>query len=172
MSGKLIDLNYRRLSNSRREKLQISNAEKPQEIPDADFPYEAARLQIAAPFMLLVVFAFVAYGWTMHKKLPLPIALVFQAVIGLCTNSLLGIMYILLVDIFPQQSAATSAAADLVRCWLGALSAAVVDKMLSSMGWGWCFTFIALVLLVSMPMISLVYFNGPRWRQDREPKHR
>ncbi|KAJ6001159.1 hypothetical protein N7481_001568 [Penicillium waksmanii] len=166
VSGKLIDVNYRRLSRSRAN-YREETAVKPKEIQDTGFPFEVARLQIAAPFMLLVAFAFVAYGWAMQKRLPLAISLFFQALIGLCANSLLGVIYVLLVDLFPEQAAATSGAADLVRCWLGALSAAVVDKMLSIMGWGWCFTLIALFMIGSLPLVGLVYLYGPFWRGRR-----
>jgi MFS family permease len=162
-------VNYRRLSRFRAKYEEEAKVEQ-NESQATYFPFEAARLQVAAPFMLLIAFAFVAYGWALQIKLPLAISLLIQALIGLCANSLLGIIYVLLVDLFPEQAAATSGAADLVRCCLGALSAAIVDKMLSTMGWNWCFSFIGLIMVVSLPLIGVVYFYGPRWREERNVK--
>ncbi|OGM48973.1 hypothetical protein ABOM_003134 [Aspergillus bombycis] len=113
VSGKLIDVNYRRISRLRAKNEENPTAEA-KETQGAEFPFEVARLQVAAPFMLLVAAAYIAYGWVLQNQLPLVVPLVFQALIGVCANALLGIIYILLVDLFPEQSAATSGAADLV----------------------------------------------------------
>lgn len=116
----------------------------------------------------MVAVSFAVYGWMVEKRLPLVAALTWQALIGLCGNSLLGILYTLLIDLFPGQAAAASGAADFVRCWLGALSAAVINDMLSDMGWGWCFTMIGLLLVITLPLIALEYVYGMSWRQRRE----
>ncbi len=39
--------------------------------------------------------------------------------------------------------------------------------MIDAMGRGWCFTFIALVVLVTSPMLWTVYFKGAKWREAR-----
>jgi MFS family permease len=90
--------------------------------------------------------------------------LALQGLIGLSGTPLLGIIYTLLIDLYPTQAVATQGAADLVRCWLGALFAAVIDYMLESMGWGWSFTLLGLNMAVVMPLVGLVYVHGPRWR--------
>lgn len=163
MSGKLIDFNYQRISK---------NLESPtnteMEIQRTNFPFEVARLQVAIPFMLVATFSFIAYGWILETRMPLALSLTFQGLIGVGGTPLLGIIYTLLIDIFPTQAAATSGSADLIRCWLGAISAAVVDYMLSTMGWGWCFTFIGLTMVAALPSIGLVYLYGHSWRKARE----
>lgn len=98
----------------------------------------------------------------------LAVALVLQGLIGVDATPLLGVIYTLLVDLYPAQAVATQGAADLVRCWLGAISAAVIDYMLSSMGWGWSFTFIGLMTVVAVPLVVLVYVRGPGWRKERD----
>lgn len=133
-----------------------------------EFPYEVARLQVAAPFILMATLSFIAYGWVVQTGQSLAVALVLQALIGGGATPLLGIVYTLLIDLYPAQAVATQGAADLVRCWLGAISAAVIDYMLESMGWGWSFTFIGLVIIASVPSLGLVYVRGASWRRERQ----
>ena len=39
--------------------------------------------------------------------------------------------------------------------------------MIDSMGRGWCFTFIALVIYVTMPILWIIMRWGPKWREER-----
>ncbi|CAG8159659.1 unnamed protein product [Penicillium salamii] len=165
ISGRLVDINYRRISRNRNAAGDLHPVSSDR---SGDFPIEVARLQVALPHMFMVAVSFAVYGWMVEKRLPLVAALTWQALIGLCGNSLLGILYTLLIDLFPGQAAAASGAADFVRCWLGALSAAVINDMLSDMGWGWCFTMIGLLLVITLPLIALEYVYGMSWRQRRE----
>lgn len=112
--------------------------------------------------------SFIAYGWVIETGQSLAVALVLQGLIGVGATPLLGVIYTLLIDLYPAQAVATQGAADLVRCWLGAISAAVIDYMLSSMGWAWSFTFIGLMMIVAVPLVVLVYVRGPGWRKERD----
>ncbi|KAL4936317.1 hypothetical protein BDV06DRAFT_228011 [Aspergillus oleicola] len=160
ISGRLLDLNYQRIQRShQRTKDCDLKPYKP-----TDFPYEVARLQVAIPWALLAALSFITYGWIMQTKQSLAVALTLQALIGLSGTPLLGIIYTLLIDLYPTQAVATQGAADLVRCWLGALFAAVIDYMLSSIGWGWSFTFFGFAMLAALPLLGLVYVRGPARR--------
>jgi hypothetical protein len=116
-----------------------------------DLQCEVARLQFAAPFVLLAPSAFITYVWAMETRQSLAAALMLQRLIGVGGTPLLGLFYALPIDHYPTQAVATQGAADLVGCWLGAISAAVIDYMLSSMGWRWAFTFIGLTMIVASP---------------------
>ncbi|KAL3459477.1 major facilitator superfamily domain-containing protein [Aspergillus heterothallicus] len=164
ISGRLLDFNYRRILRNQQTALSKEDI-----IPEngADlFPYEVARLQVAAPFALLASFSLLTYGWLIETHQSLAAALTLQALIGFSGTPLLGIIYTLLIDLYPTQAVATQGAADLVRCWLGAVFAAVIDRMLDSMGWGWSFTLIGLDMLGAFPALGFVYFYGPRWRRQ------
>lgn len=76
----------------------------------------------------------------------------------------------LLVDLFPDRAATAAAAINLVRCWLGAVAAAVIDYMLSGMGWGWCYVFLGLVQLVALGGLLIEQKYGMGWRQKRFEK--
>ncbi|KAL4814953.1 major facilitator superfamily domain-containing protein [Aspergillus spinulosporus] len=161
IGGRLLDINYRRIQRHQEQAIKQADLHKP---ADADFPYEVARLQVAAPFALLASLSLITYGWVIQTRQSLAAALTLQALIGLSGTPLLRIIYTLLIDLYPAQAVATQGAADLVRCWLGALFAAVIDYMLEGMGWGWSFTLLGLNMAVVLPLVGLVYVRGPRWR--------
>ncbi|KAL4976003.1 major facilitator superfamily domain-containing protein [Aspergillus desertorum] len=165
IGGKLLDINYRRI-RKHRQSPEAKDADQRQPA-DSDFPYEVARLQVAAPFALLASLSLITYGWIIETRQSLAAALTLQALIGLSGTPLLGIIYTLLIDLYPTQAVATQGAADLVRCWLGALFAAVIDYMLGSMGWGWSFTLLGLNMIIALPSLGLVYVRGPRWRKEK-----
>ncbi|KAL4790356.1 major facilitator superfamily domain-containing protein [Aspergillus venezuelensis] len=164
ISGRLLDFNYRRIQRSH-QKTKNWGLE-PYEA--TDFPYEIARLQVAIPWALVAAFSFITYGWVMQTRQSLAVALTLQGFIGLSGTPLLGVIYTLLIDLYPTQAVATQGAADLVRCWLGAIFAAVIDYMLSSMGWGWSFTFFGFIMLAAMPFLGLLYARGHAWRRAKK----
>ncbi|RAL07952.1 MFS general substrate transporter [Aspergillus homomorphus CBS 101889] len=170
LSGRLLDFNYTRIQTQLRQK--ATYLEDPSKNPNGDdyFPYERARLQIAFPFAMLASLSLLSYGWIVQTHCSLAVALVFQGLIGFSGTPLLGIIYTLLIDLYPTQAVATQGAADLVRCWLGALFAAVIDYMIDSMGWGWSFTLLGLDMVVAMPMLGVLYWYGLKWRERKQER--
>jgi hypothetical protein len=53
---------------------------------------------------------------------------------------------------------------------LGAGATALIDPMLSAMGRGWCFTFIAFVMMATSPLLLWEINRGPAWREARRQK--
>ena len=117
--------------------------------------------------MVLGIAAFLPYGWVLEQRAPLAVTLVLQFIMGLCFISALNTLNTLLVDLFPDRAATAAAACNLVRCWLGAVGAAVVDQMLVRMGWGWCFGFLGLLLAATMVLLWLENERGMQWREKR-----
>lgn len=76
----------------------------------------------------------------------------------------------LLSDIYPNNVSTASAASNLVRCGLGAVGAAVVNDMLTSMGPGWCFIFVGLLMLAATGFLYAEFVWGMGWRQKRWQK--
>jgi hypothetical protein len=56
------------------------------------------------------------------------------------------------------------------RCFLGAVGAIVIQPGIRKIGVGWCFTTLALILLVSRIAIVFELRYGPIWRQARLDK--
>jgi len=50
---------------------------------------------------------------------------------------------------------------------MGAGGTAVIIYMLDAMGRGWCFTFIALVVVCFSPILWVLLRWGPGWREER-----
>lgn len=111
--------------------------------------------------------AFIPYGWTLQQHTSLAAPLVLQFIIGFCFIASLNTLNTLLVDLFPDRAATAAAACNLVRCWLGAVGAAVIDQMLSGMGLEWTFFFLGLCMTVAMGLLWVELRYGMRWRQTR-----
>ena len=73
----------------------------------------------------------------------------------------------LLIDMYPMDPATVTAGSNIVRCSLGAGATAVIDLMISSMGIGWCFTFLALFSASVSPILLVELRYGMQWREAR-----
>jgi MFS family permease len=117
--------------------------------------------------MAIGIAAFIPYGWVLQLRVHLAAPLVLQFIIGFCFVASLSSLNTLLVDLFPDRPATAAAACNLVRCCLGAVGAAVINEMLSGMGWGWCFVFLGLVMAVGMSLLWIEWVYGIGWREKR-----
>lgn len=120
--------------------------------------------------MALGVVAFIPYGWTLQQWANLTAPLVLQFIIGFCFIAALNTLNTLIVDLFPDRAATAAAACNLVRCLLGAVGSAVIDPMLRGMGYGWCFSFLGILMGVAMSMLWVEMVYGMGWRQKRLDK--
>ena len=160
--GKLIDVNYKRMAKRNNITIDRKGGEDL-----SNFPIENARVQVMYPLLALGIAALVAYGWVLQVEAPLAAPLILQFVIGLCLVGSYDVMCIMLVDLYPESPATATAANNLVRCLLGAGGTGIIIQMIKSMGRGWCFTFIAAVLVLASPMLWVEVKWGPRWREER-----
>ncbi|KAK2034515.1 major facilitator superfamily transporter [Colletotrichum zoysiae] len=163
--GYVLDWNYRRLARNigfaidRRRGDDLSK-----------FPIEKARLQPVYPAVAIGLVTLVAYGWVLQIETSVAVPLVLQSVIGLTITGSFNIMNTLIVDLFPDAPATATAANNLVRCAMGAAGTAVIDYMISGMGRGWSFTFLAALCAVLSPMMFLIAKKGPKWRNERRTR--
>lgn len=162
VNGKILDWNYRRTAH----KLGFS-VDKRKGDDLRRFPIERVRLQNVFPAMALGCAAFLPYGWVLQQHAPLVAPLILQFIIGFCFIASLNTLNTMLVDLFPDRAATAASACNLVRCWLGAVGAAVIDQMLVGMGWGWAFTFLGLVLAAALGMLWWERSSGMKWREER-----
>lgn len=162
LNGKILDLNYRRHAHRLGFPVDKKKGDNLRH-----FPIERVRLQTVFPIMALGCAAFIPYGWVLQKHAPLVAPLILQFIIGFCFIAALNTLNTMLVDLFPDRAATAAAACNLFRCWLGAVGAAVIDQMLTGMGWGWCFTFLGLVLALAMGLLWWERERGMGWREER-----
>ncbi|KNG89189.1 putative MFS transporter [Aspergillus nomiae NRRL 13137] len=161
LSGKLLDYNYRRLANRLGVPLHDNSRDQ------TDFPIEKARLQLAFPLLTIGSLTVIAFGWVLHFGVHLAAPTTILFVMGLGLTGAFNTVSTLLVDLYPGNASAATASNNFVRCLLGAGATALIDPMLNAMGRGWCFTFIAFVMLATAPLLGVVVRFGPRWRRER-----
>lgn len=165
LQGSILDWNYRR--TCRNLGIVVSKTK----MPDLrTFPIEKARLQVAIPLLYIACATIVAYGWFLHFELPLAAPLTILFLSGYSMTGCFNVLSTLLVDFFPKKPATATAANNFVRCLLGAGSTALLIPMIDGMGRGWCFTFVAAVLVATSPILWAVMLYGMRWREEGRVK--
>lgn len=162
VQGYVLDWNYRRTAKklglpvSRRRGDDLSN-----------FPIESARIQPVYPSIIVGSMVVIAYGWALEAKTSVAVPLVLTFLIGLLVTSSFNVLNTLVVDLNPSAPATAAAANNLVRCSFGAVGTAVISYMLDGMGKGWCFTFLALLIVACIPGMRVIEKRGPHWRALR-----
>ncbi|KAL5048920.1 hypothetical protein BDW71DRAFT_213153 [Aspergillus fruticulosus] len=162
LNGHFLNRSYRRHAESLGLPLDPSIATTLQ-----DFPIEQARLPAFFPLIILTILTIIPYGFVLEQRANLSAPLILQFLNGFATVACTNTLNTLLVDLFPNEPATAAAACNLIRCWLGALGAAVVDYMLKGMGWSWCFVFLGLLLLPSVGLGWVEFVYGAKWRESR-----
>ncbi|KAJ9485563.1 hypothetical protein VN97_g7790 [Penicillium thymicola] len=159
-NGVLVDWNYRRV---RRNSGQMVHKNQKQDI--IEFAIEQARLQIGVPMTVLAAVSIVGYGLLISLQPPLLAALILVFLICFCITAAYNVMNILIVDLYYETPATAMAANNLVRCFLGAGAAAVVNPLIKRIGVQWTYCFVSGVIVLVTPILSIVYFQGWEWRK-------
>lgn len=165
LNGKFLDYNYRRIAKQLGFPLV-----KNRHTNLRGFPIEKARLQIAFPMLATGSLSILAFGWCLNYGIHLAAPTCILFIMGMTLTGAFNTVSTLLVDFYPTQAAKATAANNVVRCLFGAGATALVDPMLSTMGRGWCFTFVSLVMLATSPLLLLEMVKGPKWREQRHLK--
>ena len=132
------------------------------------FPIEKARLQVAAPMLLLATISTVIYGWILHYRVSVAGPIIMLFVQGFALVASTQCISILIVDINPGLAGTATAAFNLIRCLLGAGATALILPITDKLGLGWSYTLIGGVYVLLSPMLWVVVRWGPRWRRLRE----
>ena len=162
INGKMLDHNFQRVARQIGFRIDRKHGDDLRH-----FPIERARLEIIWPLLSFGLACVLCYGWVLEKNANLAAPLVLQFFIGLCVNGAFNILSTLVVDLYPQSPSTATAANNLVRCFMGAGGTGIINIMIESMGRGWCFTFLALVCIVAIPMLLVELKWGPIWREER-----
>ena len=157
-----MDLNYKRVAKGANFTI---NHHKSDDL--RDFPLEKARIQVIWPLLYLGASALLCYGWALEKNGPFAAPMILTFIIGVCLTGVFDVISTILVDMYPKCPSTATAANNLCRCLMGAGGTAVINQMIGAMGRGWCFTFVAAVVVASSPLLVVVLRCGPRWREER-----
>lgn len=165
INGQLLDRNFGRWCR----KLNVP-IRKGRQMDLTNFPIEQARLQIALPAIYTTIALILIFGWVLDAEGPLAVQLVVLFFQSLSMSMAFNVTSTLIVDYYPGKSATATAANNLVRCLLGAGATAAIVPMINAWGRGPAFSALVGFLLVTSPMVWLVYFRGQRWREERRVK--
>jgi MFS family permease len=162
INGQFLDYNYRRIAKQlglpvvRNRHVDLKN-----------FPIEKARLQLAFPLIVGASCCVIAFGWCVNFAVHLAAPCIITFLLGLCLTGSFNTVSTLLIDLYPNTAATATASNNITRCLLGAGATAIIQPMLNAMGRGWCYTFIALVMLCTLPLLMILVRKGPQWREER-----
>ncbi|TIA34283.1 MFS general substrate transporter [Aureobasidium pullulans] len=162
LGGRALDWNFRRLALK-----HGFPVDKKRATDLKDFPLEKARIQVTWPLVVVGDAALLCYGWVMHVETNLAAPLVLLFFIGLCLTGAFNCNSVMLIDLYPLSPSTATAANNLVRCFMGAGGTAIIIIMIESMGRGWCFTFIAAVVMLFSPILWVLEKYGQGWRNAR-----
>ena len=157
-----MDINYKRVAKNAGFHVDVRRGDDMRQ-----FPIEKARIQVFILPLYVGIAAILCWGWALEQKAPLAAPLVLSFIIGFCITASFNVMSTLVVDLYPLSPATASAANNLTRCLCGAAGTAVIIQMIDGMGQGWCFSFIAVVLWITSPLLWAVVKWGPQWRERR-----
>lgn len=160
--GHLLDWKFRRIATSLGLPVDRKRAQSLKE-----FPIERARISLMLPLLFAGMATMVGYGWALEQKAMLAGPLILQFVTGFCTGSAFTAMSTLLVDLYPFNPSAVTAASNLIRCLVGAGATASFNPLIERIGIGWCFTVWCLLTVGVSPGLWVVIRWGPAWRERR-----
>ncbi|OKL57051.1 hypothetical protein UA08_07374 [Talaromyces atroroseus] len=161
-NGWIVDWNFRRVAAKQTVGMPpIKNGK-----PDlSEFPIERARLQITLPTATMGAVSIAGYGLILEKEAPISVALVFLFLIGYFVTSSYNVMNVLIVDLNLDAPATATAANNMVRCFLGAVSTAAITWVLGTIGRANSFNVVAAIWIATVPLALLVYIFGWEWRR-------
>ena len=76
----------------------------------------------------------------------------------------------LLVDLYPRSPATAQASNNIVRCFMSAGGLALLQILIDHLGVGWCFTLLAGLCSLTIPMVLAERRWGIQWRFARDSK--
>lgn len=164
-TGKIVDWNYAR--HAKRNGYPIA---KNRTTDISGFPIERARVEIGLPCLLLGVMTVIGYGWIINFYLSIAGPIVMLFLMGYALISGFQSLNVLMVDLYPAQATSATAASNVVRCLLGAAASAAILPMSDAMGYGWAYTTLAFMFLLSCGGLLVVMKYGIAWRAARKAK--
>ncbi|KAJ1665238.1 hypothetical protein IW140_003493 [Coemansia sp. RSA 1813] len=156
----------------RKKRILIEKAKQNQEEEaisiEVDVPAEA-RLEAVWVGTMLFIIGIVICGWLIDKHLSLAGVLVMQFCIGSGMSFTFQNLGSYLIDVFPTQSARITGVQNFWRSIWGAVIVQVFPTMLENVGWGWSYTIMFFLTILSFAGIMVVVFKGTALRAKYGP---
>lgn len=161
LTGKLLDRDFR---------IATCRLSLPPNAPVSDlndFPIEKARLRSVFVIATVNSIATAGYGWALASRshIAVPLAMLFFT--GSTSAATFVACGTLITDLNPNRSSTVQASYNLVRCLMNAAGIAALQPMIDGVGVGWCFTILAAIGAVCIPLLILLRSRGLAWRRGK-----
>ena len=135
LNGMLMDLNYKATAEAIGHKIDKVSADDL-----TRFPIEKARTRGFWYIFLVYNATLVGYGWSIVRQAHVSVPLILQFTLAAICTAFQQTFNALLVDIFPESPSTATASGSVTRCLVSAVGVAVLQPLVSAVGYGWCFT--------------------------------
>jgi predicted MFS family arabinose efflux permease len=127
--------------------------------PERRIPIQIIGFAIAAGGKVL-------YGWGVRNKIHPALGLLGAALAAVGTAIIFVTSTAFQTECDPTQAASLVALGGLLRNLAAAVGAVIMDQLIESMGYGWCFTGLSALDLLCIPGILLIMARGKKWREN------
>ncbi|KAI7847545.1 major facilitator superfamily domain-containing protein [Circinella umbellata] len=137
-------------------------------LPADTKPYPELRIGgwIFYASILVLLFAFISFGWCIEKNVHFAYGLVCAFFIGLATGPPNIIMSTYLVDCFRDRGASVTACNNFTRYILSGTGSLVATDMQRAMGAGGLYTFCGVLIFIFASNVVIVRIKGRTWREQ------
>ncbi|KAK6458996.1 multidrug resistance transporter [Scheffersomyces xylosifermentans] len=97
----------------------------------------------------MMVIGLVIFGWCLEYHQHISSIIISTMLISFSSSCFLAATTTMLVDLYPGRGSASTSCLNLMRCLLAALGAGVLDKMISALNLGGCYTLLAGICILS-----------------------
>ncbi|KAJ2552505.1 hypothetical protein EV175_003284 [Coemansia sp. RSA 1933] len=165
--GRVVDITLARRKRILVEKARHDQKEGGAPI-DVVVPAEA-RLEAVWIGSTLVLATTVISGWIIDKHLALAGVIVLQFFFGFGVAYTYQSIGSYMIDVYPTKSARITGVQNLWRNILGAVMVQVFPTMLDNIGWGWSYSVLFFLTLLSFVGLIVVVFKGTELRKRYGP---
>ncbi|KAL9625215.1 MAG: hypothetical protein Q9160_000617 [Pyrenula sp. 1 TL-2023] len=113
----------------------------------------------------------IMFGWFVDKKIHPAAVIVATFLTGFGMSFIFVASNAFLTECVPQQAAGAFALGNMLRNPAAAVAAAIIHTLVSSMGWGWCFSGLGLLeFWIVGGAILVLRWKSPAWRARRKER--
>lgn len=141
---------------------------------DPYYTFNSFKVRLSPAFATLILssFGYIAYGWCLSVKAPLPAVLVCSGFASLFSNCILTFSTTVLVDLYPSKASTATGCLNLYRCVLAALFIGCLSRMANSLSYGGVFTLLSALNIASSTLLFPLIKGGKiiafKRRQEEE----
>ena len=136
---------------------------------DSTYTFNLIEARLKAGFVTLVIssIGFIAYGWCLQVKAPLPAVLVCSGIASLFSNCILTFSTTTMVDLFPSKGSTATGCLNLYRCLISAIFICSLSRMVQAMNYGGVFTLLGTINIFSSLALLYLIKRGKQIVFDR-----